>query len=50
MEWGLDTTDEMAGLHIQVIPVRMEELPELGKALWGKIMRSVGGGFYQGPR
>jgi hypothetical protein len=45
VEWGPDATDEMAGLHIQVIPVRMEELPELGQALWGKIMRSVGGFF-----
>jgi hypothetical protein len=45
VEWGPDATDEMAGLHIQVIPVRMEELPELGKALWGKIMRNVGGFF-----
>ena len=47
VEWGPDTTDEMAGLHIQVIPVRMDEMPELGKALWGKIMRSVGGRFYE---
>ena len=45
VEWGPDTTDEMAGLHIQVIPVKAEEMSELGKALWGKIMRSVGGRF-----
>jgi hypothetical protein len=45
VEWGPDTTDEMAGLHIQVIPVRADEASELGKALWGKIMRSVGGRF-----
>jgi hypothetical protein len=45
VDWGPDTTDEMAGLHIQVIPVRAEEMSELGKALWGKIMRSVGGRF-----
>ncbi|MBS1831324.1 MAG: hypothetical protein JST65_01345, partial [Acidobacteria bacterium] len=43
VEWGPDATDEMAGLHIQAIPVRMEELPELGRALWGKIMRALGG-------
>ena len=43
VEWGSDATDEMAGLHIQVTPVRMEDLPELGRALWGKIMRGVGG-------
>jgi hypothetical protein len=47
--WGPDATDEMAGLHVQVIPARMEEMPELGRALWGKIMRSVGGSFYQLP-
>jgi hypothetical protein len=50
VEWGPDTTDEMAGLHIQAIPVRMEEMPELGKALWGKIMRTVGGRFYELPK
>jgi hypothetical protein len=43
--WGPDSTDEMAGLHIQVIADREEDLPELGKALWGKIMRMVGGRF-----
>jgi hypothetical protein len=48
--WGPGSTDEMAGLHIQVIPDRMQELPELGRALWGKIMRMVGGKFYQPPR
>jgi hypothetical protein len=47
--WGPDSTDEMAGVHLQAIPVRMEELPELGQALWGKIMRAVGGGFYRPP-
>jgi hypothetical protein len=45
--WGPDTTDEMAGLHIQALPVRNEDLPELGRALWGKVMRSVGGGFFR---
>ena len=43
--WGPGTDDEMAGLHIQSIPVHMEELPELGRALWGAVMRSVGGRF-----
>lgn len=47
--WGPETTDEMAGLHVQVIPVRMEDLPELGRALWGKVMRMVGGSFYHLP-
>ena len=44
--WGPGTDDEMAGLHVQSIPVHMEELPELGRALWGAVMRSVGGRFY----
>ncbi len=47
--WGAATTDEMAGFHLQVIPEHMDELSELGQALWGKIMRSVGGGFYRRP-
>jgi hypothetical protein len=44
--WGPGVNDEMAGLHVQAIPVHMEELPELGRALWGAVMRSVGGRFY----
>jgi hypothetical protein len=47
--WGAATTDEMAGLHIQVVPDRPEDAPELGRALWGKIMRMVGGRFYRPP-
>jgi hypothetical protein len=47
--WGPGSTDEMAGLHIQVIPDRVEDIPELGRALWGKIMRMVGGSFYSKP-
>jgi len=47
--WGPGTDDEMAGLHLQSIPVHMEELPELGQALWGAVMRSVGGKFYKLP-
>jgi hypothetical protein len=49
VRWGPGTNDEMAGLHIQSIPVHMEELPELGQALWGAVMRSVGGSFYRLP-
>lgn len=41
--WGPDSTDEMAGLHVQVIPVRREDLEELNQALWGKMMRTLGG-------
>jgi hypothetical protein len=47
--WGPGTDDEMAGLHVQSIPVHMEELPLLGQALWGAVMRSVGGKFYTLP-
>lgn len=47
VHWGFDSTDEMAGLHVQVIPQRTEDAAELGQALWGKFMRSVGGGFYR---
>jgi len=46
VQWGPGVTDEMAGLHVQSIPVHMDELPELGQALWGAVMRSVGGRFY----
>ena len=45
--WGPGTKDEMAGIHVQAIPVHMEEVSELGKALWGAVMRSVGGSFYR---
>jgi peroxiredoxin len=47
--WGPATTDEMAGLHVQVVPEDMDDWHELGQALWGKFMRSVGGGFYRRP-
>jgi hypothetical protein len=45
--WGPGTTDEMAGLHVQVVPEDMDDWHELGQALWGKVMRMVGGGFYR---
>jgi len=45
--WGANTTDEMAGLHVQVVPEDMDDWQELGQALWGKFMRSVGGGIYR---
>ena len=45
--WGPATTDEMAGLHLQVVPDDMADWHELGQALWGKVMRMVGGGFYR---
>lgn len=45
--WGPGTTDEMAGLHVQVVPEDMDDWHELGLSLWGKVMRMVGGGFYR---
>lgn len=47
--WGPDSGDEMAGLHVQVIPVRAADMGELSASLWGKFMRTVGGGFYRQP-
>jgi hypothetical protein len=49
VRWGPGTTDEMSGLHVQSIPVHMDELPELNMSLWGAVMRSVGGSFYRLP-
>jgi len=43
--YGPASTDEMAGLHLQVAPVRGSDLEELSQALWSRMMRSVGGGF-----
>src|SRR5579871_1421033 len=45
VEWGPGTTDEMAGLHLQVVPGNDEDAQELGRALWGKVVRMVGGHF-----
>lgn len=50
VHYGPGTTDEMAGLHVQSIPVHMDELTELNQALWGAVMRSVGGSFYRLPK
>ncbi|HWB83159.1 MAG TPA: hypothetical protein VG675_03390 [Bryobacteraceae bacterium] len=50
VRWGPSSTDEMAGLHIQVVPVRESDFEELSDALWGKMMRSLGGGIYRPPR
>lgn len=38
--YGPGTKDEMAGLHLQVVPVDPDDAEELGQALWGKMMRS----------
>jgi mono/diheme cytochrome c family protein len=50
VKWGPGATDEMAGLHLQVVPVDAADAEELGQALWGKMMRSIGGGIYRPPR
>ena len=39
--WGFGVNDEMAGLHLQVVPVRADDAEELGQALWGKMMRTM---------
>jgi hypothetical protein len=45
--WGAGSTDEMAGLHLQVIPKNDADMHELGMAMWGRVMRGVGGRFYK---
>ena len=45
--YGPATTDEMAGLHLEVVPVNESDAEELGQALWGKMMRMLGGGVYR---
>ena len=40
--WGPGSTDEMAGLHIQVTPADEDDAEELSQALWGKMMRVLG--------
>jgi hypothetical protein len=42
--WGPGTTDEMAGLHIEVVPVNADDAEELGRSLWGKMIRATSGG------
>jgi hypothetical protein len=39
--FGPGTADEMAGLHIEVSPVRAEDAEELSQALWGKMIRTI---------
>src|SRR5471032_2712570 len=41
--WGPGTTDEMAGLHIEVVPVHADDAEELGRSLWGKMIRATSG-------
>ncbi|HYW41586.1 MAG TPA: hypothetical protein VE959_01940 [Bryobacteraceae bacterium] len=49
--WGPGSTDEMAGLHIEVTPVDQDDADELSQALWGKMVRTLGiGGLTHPPR
>jgi len=48
--WGPGSTDEMAGLHVEVSPVKEEDAEELSQTLWGKMMRQLGGGIYRPPK
>ncbi len=47
VRWGPSSTDEMAGLHIEVAPVDSDDADELSDTLWGKMMRQLGGGIYR---
>ena len=42
--WGPETTDEMAGLHFQVIPADAGDAAELAQTLWGKLIRFLQAG------
>ena len=44
VEWGPETTDEMAGLHFQVVPANPADGAELAQTLWGKLIRFIGAG------
>ena len=37
--YGPSSTDEMAGLHIEVTPADDDDAEELSQALWGKMQR-----------
>lgn len=50
VRWGPGTDDEMGSLDVRSIPVHMEEMPQLGEAMWGAVMQSVGGRFYSLPK
>ena len=46
IQYGPDSSDEMAGLHVQVFAARESDAAELAQSLWGKFMRTVGGRFF----
>lgn len=37
--WGPGTEDEMAGLHLEVVPIDEDDAEELSQTLWGKMIR-----------
>ena len=39
--YGPGSLDEMAGLHLTVVPLNPEDAEELSQSLWGKMMRSM---------
>ena len=49
VRYGPGSSDEMAGLHLEVVPSDPADADELGQALWGKMMRSLGGGILRQP-
>jgi len=42
--WGPGSNDEMAGLHVTVVPVKPSDSEDLSAALWGKMIRATQGG------
>ncbi len=42
VQWGPESTDEMAGLHLNVIPAPGADIEELTQSLWGKLVRTLG--------
>jgi hypothetical protein len=39
--YGAGSSDEMAGLHLTVVPVRGSDAEELSQTLWGRMMRAL---------
>jgi hypothetical protein len=50
VQWGPGSADEMAGLHLTVVPVDPDDAEELGSALWGKMIRTLGVGIARPPK
>ena len=41
VRYGPSSNDEMAGLHLTVVPVDPDDAEELSQTLWGKMMRAL---------